>query len=48
LDSQVVCNTFGTTWTLLMVASMASIMPLMIVFFFAQRYTLFKEAFSLG
>ena len=31
-------NTFGTTWTLLMAASMASILPLMIVFFFAQRY----------
>ncbi|MCC9076035.1 carbohydrate ABC transporter permease [Litorilinea aerophila] len=31
-------NTFGTTWNLLMAASVASILPLVLVFFFAQRY----------
>ncbi|RME63931.1 MAG: carbohydrate ABC transporter permease [Caldilineae bacterium] len=31
-------NTFGTTWNLLMAASVATILPLVLVFFFAQRY----------
>ena len=39
-------NTFGTTWTLLMAASVASIMPLVLVFFFAQRYFIQGVVFS--
>lgn len=31
-------NTFGTSWNLLMAASVTTILPIVLVFFFAQRY----------